>query len=67
MTPPDIMSRKPIANLRTLKEQIIKGLKTIRMSAMENPIKMLKLFNDVVGLCGALRNLRKPIYLDWFI
>ena len=64
MTPPDVMSRKPIANLRILKEQMIKGLKTIRILAMENPINMLKLFNDVVCLCGALRNLGKPIYSD---
>ena len=31
---------------------------------MEYPINMLKLFDDVVCICGALSNLRKPIYLD---
>ena len=30
---------------------------------MEYPINMLKLFDDVC-ICGALSNLRKPIYLD---
>ena len=34
---------------------------------MEYPINMLKLFDDVVYICGALSNLRKPIYLDYLI
>ena len=64
MTPSEVKKTKHIANLRILVEQVIKRLKTLRKLAMEFPINILKLFDDVVCICGALSNLRKPIYLD---
>ena len=62
MTPSGLRKTKHIANLRILVEQVIRRLKTFRILAMEYPIDMLKLF-DVVCICGALSNLRKPICL----
>ena len=64
MTPSEVWKTKHIANLRISVEQVIRRLKTFRILAMEYPINMLKLFDDVVCICGALNNLRKPIYLD---
>ena len=64
MTPSEVWKTKHIANLRILVEQVIRRFKTFRILAIEYPINMLKLFDDVVCICGALTNLRKPIYLD---
>ena len=64
MIPSENQKTKHIANLRILVDQVIRRLKTFRMLAMEYPINMLKLFGDVVCICGALSNLRKLIYLD---
>ena len=64
MTPSEVRKAKHSANLRILVEQVIRRLKTFRILAMEYRINMLKLSDDVVCLCGALSNLRKPIYLD---
>ena len=64
MTPSEVQKTKHIANLRILVEQAIRRLKTFRILAMEFPIIMLKLIDNIVCNCRALRNLRKPIYLD---
>ena len=64
MTRSEVRKTKKIANLRILVEQVIRRLKTFRILAAEYPINMLKLIDDVVIICGALTNLRKPIYLD---
>ena len=45
-------------------EQMIRRLKSFRILAVEYPINMLKLFDDVVCIFGALSNLKNPIYLD---
>ena len=63
MSPAEIRKTKHIANLRILVEQVIRRLKTFRILASEYPINMLKLFDDVITVCSALSNLRKPIYL----
>ena len=64
MTPAEVKKTKEIANLRTLVEQVIRRMKTFRILANEYPISMLKLFDDIVTICSALSNFRKPIYLD---
>ena len=51
-----------IANIRILVEQVMRRLKTLRILAMAYRTNMLNLFDDVVYICGALSNLRKPIY-----
>ena len=64
MTPNEVKKTKKIANLRILVEQVIRRLKTFRILATEFPITLLKLFDDVIIVCSALSNLRKPICLD---
>ena len=64
MTPSEVRKTKHIANLRRLVEQMIRRLKSFRILAMEYPINMLKLFDDVVCIFRALSNLKNPIYLD---
>ena len=64
MTPSEVRKTKHIANLRRLVEQMIRRLKSFRILAVEYPINMLKLFDDVVCIFGALSNLKNPIYLD---
>lgn len=61
MTPAEIRKTKRIANLRILVEQVIRRLKSFRILGSEYPISMIKLFDDVVIVCGALCNLRKSI------
>ena len=63
MTPAEIKKTKEIANLRILVEQVIRRIKTFRILAVEFPITMLRVFDDVLTICAALSNLRKPIYL----
>ena len=64
MTPSEVRKTKHIDNLIVLVEQVIRRIKTFRILAIEYPINMLKLFDGVVCICGALSNLKKPIYLD---
>ena len=64
ITPSQVRKIKHIATLRILREQVTRRLKTFRILAMEYPINMLKLFDDIACICGTLRNLRKPIYLE---
>ena len=63
MTHSEVRKTKHIVNLRILVEQVIRRLNTFKILAMEYP-NMLKLFDDVVCICGTLSNLTKPIYLD---
>ena len=56
-----LLKTRHIANLRILVEQVIRRLKTLRILAMAYRINMLKLFDDILYICGALSNLRKPI------
>ncbi|XP_065671737.1 uncharacterized protein LOC136089613 [Hydra vulgaris] len=64
MTPNEVKKTKEIANLRILVEQVIRRLKTFRILATEFPTTLLKLFDDIIIVCSALNNLRKPICLD---
>lgn len=63
MTPAELKKTKEIANLRILVEQVIRRIKTFRILAVEYPITLLRVFDDVLGICTGLSNLRKPIYL----
>lgn len=53
---------KRIANLRILVEQVIRRLKTFRILQTELPISLLPCADDIVIVCAALCNLKKPIY-----
>ena len=64
MTPAEIVKTKKIANMRILIEQVIRRLKIFRILATEVPLTLMKCFDDIVIVCGALTNLRKPIFLD---
>lgn len=55
---------KRIANQRILVEQIIRRLKTFRILQTEMPISLVPLADDIVAVCAALSNLKKPIYCD---
>ena len=61
MTPAEVRKTKHIANLRILVEQVIRRIKSFRILGSEYHITMLKLFDDVVIVCAAICNLRKPI------
>ncbi|XP_065666922.1 uncharacterized protein LOC124813812 isoform X2 [Hydra vulgaris] len=63
MTPSEIVNTQKFANLRILVEQVIRRLKTFRILAVEYPVNMIRCFDDIVTVCAALSNLRKPIYL----
>ena len=64
MTKDELTQTKKVANLRILVEQVIRRIKTYRILACEYPISMVKLFDDIVVICLALSNLKKPIYLE---
>ena len=55
---------KRIANQRILVEQVIRRLKTFRILQTELPITLVPLADDIVAVCAALSNLKKPIYSD---
>ena len=51
MTPNEIKKTKEIANLRILVEQLIRRMKTFRILAVEYPITLHKVFDDVLNVC----------------
>ena len=55
---------KPIANQRILVEQVIRRLKTFRILQTELPITLVPSADDIIVVCAALCNLKKPIYCD---
>ena len=64
MTPAEIVKTKKIANMRILVEQVIRRLKLFRILASELPLTLMKCFDDIVVVCAALTNMRKPIFSD---
>jgi len=50
--------------LRILIEQAIRNIKGFKFLCNEIPITLLPIMDDVVTVCGALVNLRKPIMTD---
>ena len=64
MTPAEIVKTKKIANMRILVEQVIRRLKLFRILASELPLTLMRCFDDIVVVCAALTNMRKPIFSD---
>ena len=65
MTPAEIVKTKKIANMHILIEQVIRRLKIFRVLATEVPLTLMKCFDDIVIVCGALTNPRKPILIKF--
>nr|XP_047130218.1 uncharacterized protein LOC124810063 [Hydra vulgaris] len=64
MTPGEIKKTSNIAKVRILVEQVIRRLKTFKIIANEIPISMLSHVDDILVVCAALYNFKKPIYSD---
>lgn len=62
MTSEQVSSTKTIANHRILIEQVIRRLKTFRILANEIPITIISHIDDIVTVCAAVCNIKKPIY-----
>lgn len=62
MTSADVAKTKKIANLRIIIEQVIQRLKTFRILKNVVPISLLPNLPKMVRVCGALCNLKEPIY-----
>ena len=63
MSPCDIKQTKLVAQLRILIEQTIRNMKGFKILSHEIPITLLPIMDDVVTICGALVNLKKPIMM----
>ena len=61
MTASDVKQTSNIANVRIYVEQAIKRIKEFRILKVQQPLLYLPLMNDIVTICGALANLRKPL------
>ena len=59
-----VKTKKKIANIRILVEQVIRRLKLFRILSTEMVLPLLKCFDDIIIVCGALTNLRNPIFAD---
>jgi len=57
-----VSKTKRIANLRILVEQVIRRLKTFRILQTEIPITLVPNVDEIVTVCAALCNLKRPIY-----
>jgi hypothetical protein len=55
---------KRIANQKIIVEQVIRQIKTFRILQTELPITLVPCVDDIVTVCAALSNLRKPIYCN---
>ena len=51
-----------IAKMRIIVDQVIRQLKCFRILASEIPKNMLCHIDDMILVCSALKNLKKPIY-----
>ena len=51
-----------IAKLRIIVEQVIGEIKTFRILSQEIPISLIPQVDDILIICSALTNLKKPIY-----
>ena len=45
-------------------EQVIRRLKLFRILSSEMVLSLVTSFDDMLVVCGALTNLRKPIFSD---
>ncbi|XP_057305232.1 uncharacterized protein LOC130642165 [Hydractinia symbiolongicarpus] len=62
MSQADVRKTTKIAKLRILVEQVISRLKKFHLIAKEVPITLLCHLDDIIIICAALCNLKKPIY-----
>ena len=64
MTLSEVSKTSAIAKVRILFELVIRRIKTFRTLATEMSISMLKNVDDIVLLCAAICNFKKPMYND---
>lgn len=57
-----VQKASSIAKMRILVEQVIREIKTFRILAQEVPISLIPQINDILIVCSALTNFKKPIY-----
>ena len=57
-----VQKTSSIAKMRILVEQVIREMKTFRVLSQELPISVIPRINDIIIICSALTNLKKPIY-----
>ena len=62
MLPEAVKKTNSKAKMRILVEQVIRQLKIFKILANKVPISVILQLNDIVIVCSALTNLRKPIY-----
>ena len=57
-----VQKTSSIAKMRILVEQVIREMKTFRVLSQELTISVILQINDIIIVCSALTNLKKPIY-----
>ena len=57
----NILKTKVVAQLRILVEQVIRRLKCFRILSQELPISLINHIDDILIICAALVNMKKPI------
>ena len=62
MLPQQIIKTKEIAKNRILVEQVIRRLKCFRILSQELPITLLPHIDDIIIICSALTNFKRPIF-----
>ena len=60
----EVAKTNRIAKLRILVEQVIRRLKSFRIISGELPISMIPHIDDILVICGALSNMKNPIFVD---
>ena len=58
------VSKIAIAKVRSLVEQVIRRIKTVKILATEMLISMLENVNDILLVCAAICNFKEPMYSD---
>ena len=58
------VSKSAIAKVRSLVEQVIRRIKTVKILATEMLISMLENVNDILLVCAAICNFKEPMYSD---
>ena len=57
----NVKETSTVANVRIYVEQVIKNLKDYRILKNEMQLKYLPIVDDVIRICCALNNLKKPL------
>ena len=57
----NILKTKVVVQLRILVEQVIRRLKCFRILSQELPISLINHIDDILIICAALVNMKKPI------